>query len=176
MQCCAAVAGPFRSAAGGVQGGQAHCLRPSGGWGEVEGAPPAGGRHSRCFTCMNCPEPREPSPESLRAHSDTAGRRSSACVRAVCGGSGCSTQARLRFRLPSAQRPTSSPPPPQTSAATSTSTRPLRAPLCRCVVVPRVFFSLAPRSTATAPARSTSKSLRHTSLEPALFVSPSVPV
>lgn len=107
------MAGPFRSAAGGVQGGQAHCLRPSGGWGEVEGAPPAGGRHSRCFTCMNCPEPREPSPESLRAHSDTAGRRSSACVRAVCGGSGCSTQARLRFRLPSAQRPTSSPPPPR---------------------------------------------------------------
>ena len=48
----------------------------------------------------------------MRAHSDTAGRRSSACVRAVCGGSGCSTQARLRFRLPSAQRPTSSPPSP----------------------------------------------------------------
>ena len=77
-------------------------------------------RSSLAFVLLHVHElPR--AQRAQRAHSDTAGRRSSACVRAVCSGSGCSTQARLRFRLPSAQRPTFLSP-PQTSAATSTST------------------------------------------------------
>ena len=70
------------------------------------------GRSSLAFVLLHVHElPR--AQRAQRAHSDTAGRRSSACVRAVCSGSGCSTQARLRFRLPSAQRPTFLSPPPR---------------------------------------------------------------
>lgn len=95
-------------------------------------------RSSLAFVLLHVHElPR--AQRAQRAHSDTAGRRSSACVRAVCSGSGCSTQARLRFRLPSAQRPTFLSPPPRPPLRRRQAPPP-RPPLPLCGRPPSLLF------------------------------------